>query len=194
MQAPRCCLSLLWDGYLKPQKWRTPRRLQVKRPSAHLECFWLIPIVSFYAATWLIMGPFMSHATRAHPKKPGLNIGRRAEVECCLQIERTSAHLERLRHTNVYNDAFHIWHEGPFATISGFRLGRTPSCPVEWDEINAAWGQAVLLLHTLAQVPHQLYPLIADPFLSGRVRISILLMHARGLDRGDDGNVMSATC
>lgn len=71
---------------------------------------------------------------------------------CLAQIERTSAHLERLRRTNVYNDAFHIWHEGPFATISGFRLGRTPNCPVEWDEINAAWGQAVLLLHTLAQV------------------------------------------
>lgn len=68
-----------------------------------------------------------------------------------MQIDQTSAHLERLRHTNVYNDAFHIWHEGPFATISGFRLGRTPACPVEWDEINAAWGQAVLLLHTLAQ-------------------------------------------
>ena len=69
----------------------------------------------------------------------------------CAQIDQTSAHLERLRHTNVYNDAFHIWHEGPFATISGFRLGRTPACPVEWDEINAAWGQALLLLHTLAQ-------------------------------------------
>ena len=74
------------------------------------------------------------------------------EAERCLQIERTASHLERLRHTNVYNDAFHIWHEGPFATISGFRLGRTPACPVDWDEINAAWGQAVLLLHTLAQV------------------------------------------
>ena len=46
-----------------------------------------------------------------------------------VQIDRTSAHLERLRRTNVYNDAFHIWHEGPFATISGFRLGRTPACP-----------------------------------------------------------------
>jgi beclin 1 len=44
-----------------------------------------------------------------------------------------------------------IWHDGPFGTISGFRLGRTPECPVEWDEINAAWGQAVLLLHTMAQ-------------------------------------------
>ena len=70
-----------------------------------------------------------------------------------MQIDRTTAHLDRLRRTNVYNDAFHIWYEGPFATISGFRLGRTAACPVEWDEINAAWGQAVLLLHTLAQVP-----------------------------------------
>lgn len=34
---------------------------------------------------------------------------------------------------------------------SGCRLGRTPEVPVEWDEINAAWGQAVLLLHTMAQ-------------------------------------------
>ena len=27
--------------------------------------------------------------------------------------------------------------------------------PVDWDELNAAWGQAVFLLHTLAQVPLQ---------------------------------------
>lgn len=43
-------------------------------------------------------------------------------------------------------------HDGPFGTISGFRLGRTPDVAVEWDEINAAWGQAVLLLHAMAQV------------------------------------------
>lgn len=42
-------------------------------------------------------------------------------------------------------------HDGPFGTISGFRLGRTSEMPVEWDEINAAWGQAVLLLYTMAQ-------------------------------------------
>ena len=53
--------------------------------------------------------------------------------------------------TNVLNDTFRIWHDGPFGTISGFRLGRTPEHPVEWNEINAAWGQAVLLLHTMAQ-------------------------------------------
>ncbi|ORY40001.1 APG6-domain-containing protein [Rhizoclosmatium globosum] len=58
--------------------------------------------------------------------------------------------LERLEKTNVYNDAFRIWHDGPFGTINGFRLGRLPSQPVEWDEINAALGQALLLLDILA--------------------------------------------
>ena len=68
------------------------------------------------------------------------------------QIEWSEAQLQRLQATNVYNDVFRIWHIGPFGTISGFRLGRTSKEPVEWTEINAAWGQAVLLLHTMAQV------------------------------------------
>eukprot|EP00798_Chlamydomonas_sp_ICE-L_P021839 gene21837-28869_t len=63
------------------------------------------------------------------------------------KIDRASQRLQLLKNTNVYNDAFKIWHDGPFGTISGFRLGRT----TEWDEINAAWGQAVLLLHTMSQ-------------------------------------------
>ncbi len=68
------------------------------------------------------------------------------------KIDRASQRLQLLKSTNVFNDAFKIWHDGPFGTISGFRLGRTPEVAVEWDEINAAWGQAVLLLHTMAQV------------------------------------------
>jgi len=33
---------------------------------------------------------------------------------------------------------------------------------VEWDEINAAWGQAALLLHTMAQyfTPKFQYPFV----------------------------------
>ena len=58
--------------------------------------------------------------------------------------------LERLRKTNVYNDVFKIWHDGPFGTINNLRLGRLPNVPVDWSEINAAWGQALLLLNTLA--------------------------------------------
>ena len=67
-------------------------------------------------------------------------------------MEHTAAHLKRLQQTNVYQDVFRIWHDGPFGTIGGFRLGRTNDVTVEWDEINAAWGQAVLLLHTMAKV------------------------------------------
>ncbi|RHX98472.1 hypothetical protein DYB36_003111 [Aphanomyces astaci] len=59
--------------------------------------------------------------------------------------------LRCLQRYNVFNDAFHIWHEGPFGTINGLRLGRLPSRPVEWAEINAALGQATLLLTTVAQ-------------------------------------------
>eukprot|EP00038_Savillea_parva_P026186 m.52091 g.52091 ORF g.52091 m.52091 type:complete len:439 (-) comp7350_c0_seq3:3177-4493(-) len=58
--------------------------------------------------------------------------------------------LEKLKKTNVFNDVFHIWHDGHFGTINNFRLGRLPTVPVGWDEINAAWGQTVLLLHTMA--------------------------------------------
>ncbi|KAI8060350.1 autophagy protein Apg6-domain-containing protein [Gongronella butleri] len=58
--------------------------------------------------------------------------------------------LERLQKTVVYNDAFCIVQDGPFGTINGYRLGRLHSHPVEWSEINAAWGQTLLLLYTVA--------------------------------------------
>jgi beclin 1 len=82
------------------------------------------------------------------------------------KIEVAQAQLEMLKRTNVLNDAFHIWHDGDFGTINNFRLGRLPNVPVEWDEINAAWGQACLLLYTMAQYcrlnfsyPLQCFPL-----------------------------------
>ncbi|KAI9442583.1 APG6-domain-containing protein [Lactarius indigo] len=55
-----------------------------------------------------------------------------------------SATLERLERTNVYNDAFCIGHDGVFGTINSL-------LPVEWAEINAAWGQTLLLLYTIAR-------------------------------------------
>ncbi|GIX73653.1 beclin-1 [Caerostris extrusa] len=67
------------------------------------------------------------------------------------QILYTQCQLNRLSKTNVFNATFHIWHNGHFGTINGFRLGRLPNIPVEWGEINAAWGQTVLLLHSLAK-------------------------------------------
>lgn len=67
------------------------------------------------------------------------------------QLRYAQAQLDSLKKTNVFNATFHIWHSGHFGTINNFRLGRLPSVPVQWDEINAAWGQTVLLLHALAK-------------------------------------------
>ena len=70
-------------------------------------------------------------------------------LEC--QQAYASYQLERLKKTNIFNVTFHIWFSGHFGTINGFRLGKLPSAPVEWPEINAAWGQTCLLLHSLAK-------------------------------------------
>lgn len=67
------------------------------------------------------------------------------------QLRYTQSQLEKLKRSNVFNITFHIWHCGHFGTINGFRLGRLPTVPVEWSEINAAWGQAALLLHCMAK-------------------------------------------
>jgi beclin 1 len=62
-----------------------------------------------------------------------------------------SEQLDKLQRSNVYNDTFCISHDGSFATINGLRLGRLSNKPVDWPEINAAWGHALLLLVTVAE-------------------------------------------
>eukprot|EP00927_Polykrikos_kofoidii_P069260 TRINITY_DN64639_c0_g1_i1.p1 TRINITY_DN64639_c0_g1~~TRINITY_DN64639_c0_g1_i1.p1 ORF type:complete len:431 (-),score=92.48 TRINITY_DN64639_c0_g1_i1:130-1422(-) len=66
-------------------------------------------------------------------------------------IQYATAELHRLKHTNVLNDMFHISHDGVFGTINRLRLGKLPDQPVPWEEINAAWGQACLLLDALVK-------------------------------------------
>jgi hypothetical protein len=41
--------------------------------------------------------------------------------------------------------------DGHFGTINGQRMGRLRSQYIEWNEINAGWGYATLLLVCLAQ-------------------------------------------
>ncbi|KAK3394361.1 autophagy protein Apg6-domain-containing protein [Podospora didyma] len=67
------------------------------------------------------------------------------------KFDHDSRQLEKLQRSNVYNDTFCISHDGTFATINGLRLGRLSSKPVDWPEINAAWGHALLLLVTVAE-------------------------------------------
>lgn len=70
-------------------------------------------------------------------------------LEC--QIAYAQHHLKVIQKTNVFQTTFHIWQTGNFGTINNFRLGRLSSVPVDWSEINAAWGQTTLLLSSLAK-------------------------------------------
>lgn len=62
------------------------------------------------------------------------------------QIRYSTEQLHRLTRANVLEMAFFIWKDGDYGTINGLRLGRMPHEVVEWHEINAAFGQAALLL------------------------------------------------
>ena len=67
------------------------------------------------------------------------------------RYEHDARLYERLTRTNVHNDTFSISHDGTYATVNGLRLGRLSAVPVDWPEINAAWGHALLLLVTVAE-------------------------------------------
>jgi len=80
------------------------------------------------------------------------------------KIDIAKRQLEQLQQTNVYDDAFYISVKGHFGTINGFKLGRLPAQPVGWDEINAALGQVVLLLESLAkQVGYDFKTVVLHP-------------------------------
>uniref|UniRef100_A0AAQ6AN17 Beclin-1 n=1 Tax=Amphiprion ocellaris TaxID=80972 RepID=A0AAQ6AN17_AMPOC len=99
------------------------------------------------------------------------------------QMRYCQIQLDRLKKTNVFNATFHIWHSGQFGTINNFRLGRLPSVPVEWNEINAAWGQTVLLLHALANkmgLRFQSRPGYNCALLSCRVSVQELPLYCSG--------------
>jgi len=87
-----------------------------------------------------------------------LSVAERAAEEQVASLTTRADQIARcrglLKQTSVLNDAFSIWHDGAFGTICGLRLGRLPDVPVEWSEINAAWGQVALLLATLAREAH----------------------------------------
>jgi len=62
-----------------------------------------------------------------------------------------TSELRKLEQKNVYQDTFYISTSGRIGTVNSFRLGRLSDAPVEWEEINAAWGQATLLLYIISK-------------------------------------------
>jgi Apg6 BARA domain len=86
---------------------------------------------------WALFGEFAADA----------HVCQAQQAEVCHALSTKRAMLESLVSTHTLNDAFHVWHDGHFGTINRFRLGRLPSQPVDWHELNAAWGLAAHLLY-----------------------------------------------
>ncbi|DBA01699.1 TPA: LOW QUALITY PROTEIN: hypothetical protein N0F65_010350 [Lagenidium giganteum] len=73
--------------------------------------------------------------------------------------DSANAHMDNLnraalstRTHNMLNDMFVIGQSGQFGTINHFRMGQLASMQVEWNEINAAFGESALLMRTLANM------------------------------------------
>jgi beclin 1 len=67
-------------------------------------------------------------------------------------IANIQTKLAELRRTNIYDDAFNIYYDGHYGTINNSRLGRLQSVPVDVADINAALGQCVHLLFSIASL------------------------------------------
>lgn len=74
------------------------------------------------------------------------------QVSLNLSSTYATEFLKKIQQTYILNDVFHIWSNGHFATINGLKLGRLPSQPVDWIDINAAWGMIAMLLTQLSQI------------------------------------------
>lgn len=63
---------------------------------------------------------------------------------------QTQRNNSLMKQRSSCSELFSIWYDGPFGTINGFRMGRLPKIQTNWHEVNAALGEAALLLYTVA--------------------------------------------
>eukprot|EP01112_Ceratiomyxa_fruticulosa_P015760 TRINITY_DN4680_c0_g2_i1.p1 TRINITY_DN4680_c0_g2~~TRINITY_DN4680_c0_g2_i1.p1 ORF type:complete len:610 (-),score=126.17 TRINITY_DN4680_c0_g2_i1:66-1895(-) len=98
-------------------------------------------------------------------------------------LNKVQTHLNSkldLEGVNVYLDSFNIrvTPEG-IATINNLRMGRLPDVPVTWEEINAAWGQCVLLLFIIAKqleysfTKYKPVPMGSKPLIRSKLNLKI---------------------
>jgi len=101
-----------------------------------------------------------------------------SEEKDTVQHAPLSVELLQLSSINIYLDTFIIGiTQHGIGTINNLRLGKRVEEPVDWGEINAAWGQSVLLLHILAKKlgltfsKYKPIPMGASPYVQQREHI-----------------------
>ncbi|CAM9738024.1 unnamed protein product [Ectocarpus sp. 6 AP-2014] len=70
-------------------------------------------------------------------------------LQASREVAENAAHLSE---RSALSELFSIRHVDGFPSINGFRLGRAPDDKrrLHWNEINAAWGEAVLLVRCVS--------------------------------------------
>ncbi|CAK9293714.1 unnamed protein product [Gordionus sp. m RMFG-2023] len=69
------------------------------------------------------------------------------------QLDYLEGEIEKWSKIDPITSVFNIKFENHFGIINGYRLGKISgmqNCNVPWNEINAAWGQTLLLLNSLS--------------------------------------------
>ncbi|RHY93053.1 hypothetical protein DYB37_001314 [Aphanomyces astaci] len=89
--------------------------------------------------------------TRINDELMAVDIAHDARDASVARLLEMESRLHIIRRMNVWNDAFYIWHKGPFGTINGFCLGRLPRHHIDWHEINAGWGDVALVVVLLME-------------------------------------------
>ena len=91
-----------------------------------------------------------------HAALNSAELERQAAADEAMRAEQLSAHCERqllrLKDVDVLRDLFQIETEGTVGSINALRLSRFAAVTIEWTETNAAIGQVVLLVFTLARL------------------------------------------
>jgi len=91
-----------------------------------------------------------------HAELNGSELERQTASEEALRagqlVAQCERELRRLQRVDVLSDVFHVDVDGAVGSINGLRLGRLSAVHVEWTELNAALGQVVLLIVTLARL------------------------------------------
>eukprot|EP00903_Cladosiphon_okamuranus_P013201 g12313.t1 len=99
-----------------------------------------------------------------------------------LQVSREVAeNAARLSERSALSDLFSIRHIDGFPSINGYRLGRAPDDKrrLHWNEINAAWGEAALLVRCVSN---------AVDFRSRRFRLVPLNCASRVIELASSDN------
>lgn len=94
------------------RNWRNSTSSSLGKHCAILTVFKLDGLITGTISYWQEVNTLEDELKRYRDEREGVNLNQ----------EYVTTQLEKLKKTNVYNDTFRIWHDGPFGTINGMLI------------------------------------------------------------------------